>query len=610
MKAFVTEPKMAIEAKFEEIQIVRNLCNLVCISNELLSTYADAGDMREVCLRCDPKRAGDWRYFKQLDNEMAATVDGIEDIGFKALFFYFAYDHKISEDFGTGQQIPVTEIQNVQSEATVDNVLSYIRYILDEGQHVSPFRLTDTHRDNWATLGRHMPQFGGRECIANLDDASDRNDLRRQSNVPQPENPFVVYGQGQGTLDFTPATVIDEAMDLWVRSIQRTTLYNDYVQYCIRNEEKHQKMGYFYTKLGEVFGRSYDMSRNSTNCPQKLVKLYNPEVTNQKTEFIFAYRHKYSRNQVNTRYVILPSLEDARSMYAMKMRMPSNPWSEEDNLSEKRQRNNATVKTVSMSCKSNYEEPERFSKPCIMTLYNHEPKLSANLRRREYIGRDGALGIEQVNYFAVKKINNKQNKIVRNLTNIEFLKTRELEPHEMQTSVTTVAVPRPPSPLPPSPVDHRAEWGPLLMTREQYDALNAETQLVIPEPIVHTPEHPVLVNLYALHDDQMPPLVDSPTSAVTRRLQNVFIDNQAIAEEYSDFDSPARYSDEHSGSAQSTPLGHNAHDILSNEALSGSSKDYDRTKDWRDLVPQDDIHRYNTDYSSSSDSWEDNITPK
>ena len=95
MKAFVTEPKMAIEAKFEEIQIVRNLCNLICISNDLLSTYADAGDLREVCLRCDPKRAGDWRYFKKLDAELSTTVDGIEDVGFKALFFYFAYDHKI-----------------------------------------------------------------------------------------------------------------------------------------------------------------------------------------------------------------------------------------------------------------------------------------------------------------------------------------------------------------------------------------------------------------------------------------------------------------------------------------------------------------------------------
>lgn len=82
---------MAIEAKFEEIQIVDNLCNLICISNELLSTYADPGDMRQVMLRCLASKAGDWRFFAELVDSLSAD----DELGLKAIFFYLAYDHKI-----------------------------------------------------------------------------------------------------------------------------------------------------------------------------------------------------------------------------------------------------------------------------------------------------------------------------------------------------------------------------------------------------------------------------------------------------------------------------------------------------------------------------------
>lgn len=571
MKAFTTESKMSVEEKYESVQVVKNLCNLIRISNLTVNTYADPGDMREVCIRCDPLRAGNWQYFSKFLDELTMNVDGMDEVGLKALFFYFVYDHKISADFGNGQAIPVTDLQNVQTEATVDSILSYIRHILDEGIHVSPFQLRDSHPSNKNQFGEF---FGGREVVAKMDEVDNMPDITMRPGHP------INYNQTSLLLGTRPAEE-PEDVDFWIRMVPRSQFYQNYLSYCLENDERPMKNGNFFLKLGEVLDRDFNLYNNFQNCPQKRVKIYSPDITTQSKDFIFALRHKYKLIQECRRYIVLPSLQDARRAFVLKMRMAFNPWEEETQPADKRQRvTNDKVKRVNMSQKEAYVELERHSKPCIMVRYNHSPTITSHrLRRVEFVGRDGCLTLEQVNWFASRGVSNHARKIIFDVSRYQFSKSRDLNAMELMPATTIVN--------PPPVEQHHPEFGQLFMTRDEAAQMVAD-QIQLPQIGSPLPveENPVYQALYEVEDPEMPSLHTD--------------DSQAVSIEAGD---------ESSGSAQSTPLGHDAHDLGSHDSYSGASPEYHKP-DWRDRMDQEDMARYHSDYESEMESWEMNLTPK
>jgi hypothetical protein len=330
---------------------------------------------------------------------------------------------------------------------------------------------------------------------------------------------------------------------------------------------------------------------------QKTVNIYNPTLTNPGERFSFASRSRFSLSAYSPRYVILPTLAKARECYVTKMRLAIDPWDEEAEVNKRRRVGSDRVKLISHSKQEEFYLPARHSKKCVMSVVN-EGTRDPTKRRMEFIGRHGYLKVEDINYYAKKGITNNSQKERRDLTRISFNMSRELEPLE-QGPVLLVPMEvdgqRPPSPdipqlepveeqRPPSPdlPQITQQFGQLFMTRDEAEfrrQMEVPTNLPIPEP-----EHPVYLQLEHVETDpEMPSLYESPVYEP--------------------------YSDENSGSAQTTPLGHNAQDIPEHEELSGDAGDYERG-DWRKLLNmEEEVEKLNTPDGSVMSDWEQNLTP-
>jgi hypothetical protein len=586
MKAFVTEPKMAIEAKFEEIQIVDNLCNLICISNELLSTYADPGDMRQVMLRCLASKAGDWRFFSELVDALSAD----DELGLKAIFFYLAYDHKISEDFGNGQQIPVTDLQNIQAEATVDSVFSYIRNILDEGQHVSPFDLTDS---NWKNEHLFEGKFGGREEVR-------LRDIKANKYRDSETGASVML---QDTTHEKAREIQREEDHFWVRMVDRTVLYEHYKTWCTNENKKAHQSGYFFKKLGEVFDESYD----AQSCLQKKnVLIYSPNLTRNGTGgFIFENRHSYDTVKKFVRYAVLPTLAKARERYVMVMKLTDDPWSNEDNTEQnKRQRTeNERVKRITYSDKGNFELFYA-SYPCIMSSYINSMDRDTRIRsRKEYMGRDNYYRIEDVNYFAMKGIDNRRPKEKFDVSKYVFKKVRDLNAYEeirqeeeAQSPLDVLLA----APSDPARVSVDSVFlvndltGIDLTSYEDVQVVDTIPMLPTPGPIF-AEQQPLWESRSSEHE------IEEEDEASAMSVAEADADERSQAMEDNDCNS---------GSAQSTPLGHNAEDLGDEDSYSCDDPDQYKKANWREKMDQEDVERVDSDFEEEEHSFVMDLTPR
>lgn len=266
LKSLISEKEIDAEEKYQTMQRLEFFCNIVTATNNQNSHPQDQGDRRHAIFRCNPRRAAQGDFWQAWGDALSANNDAL----YKAIFFYFCYDYRISPDFGLGQRVPVSDMSDIQSENTQDGTMYWIQTILEEGCHCKVYELNDNIQTN----------FEGERSVG--------RDV--------------------------------ESLDRWVRFLSRNDLYKNYASFSdehgIRHKEKHKA---FWNRV-----KDYLLDSPSDADFNIRVHIYSNELAKQ--PFVWADRSTYGVHEIRSRYVMLPTLDKARINYFKKCRLVVYPW--------------------------------------------------------------------------------------------------------------------------------------------------------------------------------------------------------------------------------------------------------------------------------------------
>lgn len=375
LKSMTTEERMQMEEKGKETDEYIVTTRLMCTTNNRNYMKCNLGSMRfagyELSTHQSCKVAEFWG---PLDDELSATVDGMTEVGYKAIFFYFMYDHVISDEFkrSRGENVPVSSLQKEQEAASMSSVMSFIEKIIDDQEHINPFALADTLPENDSRFTSKDHSLGdlmaGRRQVQLMHKRTDTNDLRREAN--------------DNALGFEVEEVEGKN---WVTVVDRKDLHDLYKKFYHDNPEQRNKKDFkelspFMGVVGEVFGRTYTGDSGKYVLDRKNIKVHvwpmnEVERAIAMTKEGFDGRARLATNtRARARYIVLPEFTEARRCL---QRALGNEVEEED---KENQNENANHKKFTRGLRVSIDDKvewsldliKKKSRPCRLFKTNSE----------------------------------------------------------------------------------------------------------------------------------------------------------------------------------------------------------------------------------------------
>jgi phage/plasmid-associated DNA primase len=133
LKTLITDPVMSVEPKFCGKFNTDNVLNFIMFSNHTMSIKIESGDRRYMCIRANPKYAGNQEYFKKFDTIMNNKHAG-------DVIFTFLKKYERRELL----PIPKTKLHKEMEAESMDSVCRYIRDITPDENGIVNYELKAT----------------------------------------------------------------------------------------------------------------------------------------------------------------------------------------------------------------------------------------------------------------------------------------------------------------------------------------------------------------------------------------------------------------------------------------------------------------------------------
>lgn len=204
LKSLITEPYLDIEYKGKESIQTDNLCNFIFSTNNEKSIKIEKCDGRYVIFKINESKVGDIEFWNHVHTNVFT-----EDMGIH-FFNYLINIDKDDDILVSIHQIPETELKNKMKEMSMNSMEIFIKLLKE--RDIDDFRITDLLNDDI---------------------------IKEKDNY---DNEFVLLNK------------IDINISL---KFKKQSLYNHYINWCVKTGETQMKQKYLNTILTELRKSEY-----------------------------------------------------------------------------------------------------------------------------------------------------------------------------------------------------------------------------------------------------------------------------------------------------------------------------------------------------------------